>query len=48
VKTFPGQTAVINLGIDIRDHNQLERTFTQIRKMSDVVQLRRVNDAETG
>ncbi|GAB4468805.1 MAG: bifunctional (p)ppGpp synthetase/guanosine-3',5'-bis(diphosphate) 3'-pyrophosphohydrolase [Elainellaceae cyanobacterium] len=47
VKTFPGQTAVINLGIDIRDHNQLERTFTQIRKMSDVVQLRRVNDAET-
>ena len=46
VKTFPGQTAVINLGIDIRDHNQLERTFTQIRKMSDVVQLRRVNDAE--
>lgn len=47
VKTFPGQTAVINLGIDIRDHNQLERTFTQIRKMSDVVQLRRLNDAET-
>ncbi|GAB4138023.1 MAG: bifunctional (p)ppGpp synthetase/guanosine-3',5'-bis(diphosphate) 3'-pyrophosphohydrolase [Cyanobacteria bacterium J069] len=48
VKTFPGQTAVINLGIDIRDHNQLERTFTQIRKMSDVVQMRRVNEAETG
>jgi GTP pyrophosphokinase len=42
VKTYPGQTAVINLGIDIQDHSQLERTFTQIRKMSDVLQLRRV------
>jgi len=42
VKTYPGQTAVINLGIDIQDHPQLERTFNQIRKMSDVLQLRRV------
>ncbi|MEO1144866.1 MAG: bifunctional (p)ppGpp synthetase/guanosine-3',5'-bis(diphosphate) 3'-pyrophosphohydrolase [Cyanobacteria bacterium J06638_22] len=42
VKTYPGQTAVINLGIDIQDHSQLERTFTQIRKMSDVLQMRRV------
>ncbi|MGG6294175.1 RelA/SpoT family protein [Leptolyngbya sp. AN02str] len=46
VKTFPGSTAIINLGIDIRDHDQLERTFTQIRKMSDVIQLRRVSEGE--
>lgn len=46
VKTFPGQTAIINLGIDIRDHEQLERTFTQIRKMSDVIKLRRVSQVE--
>jgi GTP pyrophosphokinase len=42
VKTIPGQTAIINLGIDIVDHQQLERIFTQIRKMSDVLNLRRV------
>lgn len=42
VKTFPGQTALIDLGIDIRDHQQLEYTFSQIRKMTDVLNLRRV------
>ncbi|NJO81101.1 MAG: bifunctional (p)ppGpp synthetase/guanosine-3',5'-bis(diphosphate) 3'-pyrophosphohydrolase [Cyanobacteria bacterium RM1_2_2] len=42
VKTIPGQTAIINLGIDIVDHQQLERIFTQIRKMSDILNLRRV------
>jgi GTP pyrophosphokinase len=46
VKTFPGQTATISLGIDILDHNQLERTFTQIRKMSDVIKLRRLNQVD--
>jgi GTP diphosphokinase / guanosine-3',5'-bis(diphosphate) 3'-diphosphatase len=46
VKTFPGQTAVINLGIDIIDHEQLERIFTQIRKMSDVLQLHRLNQVD--
>jgi GTP diphosphokinase / guanosine-3',5'-bis(diphosphate) 3'-diphosphatase len=46
VKTFPGQTAVINLGIDIIDHEQLERIFTQIRKMSDVLQLRRLSQVD--
>jgi GTP pyrophosphokinase len=46
VKTYPGQTAVIHLGIDIRDHKQLERTFTQIRKMSDVINLRRVSQVD--
>ncbi|WP_416676659.1 RelA/SpoT family protein [Egbenema bharatensis] len=46
VKTFPGQTAVINLGIDILDHNQLERIFTQIRKMSDVLKLHRLSQVD--
>ncbi|NJP08162.1 MAG: bifunctional (p)ppGpp synthetase/guanosine-3',5'-bis(diphosphate) 3'-pyrophosphohydrolase [Leptolyngbyaceae cyanobacterium RU_5_1] len=46
VKTFPDQTAVIDLGIDIRDHEQLERTFAQIKKLSDVLNLRRLSQTE--
>lgn len=46
VKTYPGQTAVINLGIDIVDHEQLERIFTQIRKMSDVLKIRRLSQVD--
>ncbi len=46
VKTYPGQTAVINLGIDVLDHDQLERIFTQIRKMSDVLKLHRVSQVD--
>ncbi|MDX2231087.1 MAG: bifunctional (p)ppGpp synthetase/guanosine-3',5'-bis(diphosphate) 3'-pyrophosphohydrolase [Leptolyngbyaceae cyanobacterium bins.349] len=46
VRTFPDQTAIIDLGIDIRDHNQLERTFTQVRKLSDVLNLRRLSQSE--
>jgi GTP diphosphokinase / guanosine-3',5'-bis(diphosphate) 3'-diphosphatase len=46
VKTVPGQTAIIDLGIDIRDHQQLDRTFTQIRKMSDVINLRRISEVD--
>jgi GTP diphosphokinase / guanosine-3',5'-bis(diphosphate) 3'-diphosphatase len=46
VKTDPGQTALINLGIDIRDHDQLDRTFSQIRKMSDVLNLHRVSQVD--
>lgn len=46
VKTFPGKTAIIDLGIDIRSHQQLEQTFNQIRKMADVLKLRRVIQAE--
>ncbi|MEM6424985.1 MAG: bifunctional (p)ppGpp synthetase/guanosine-3',5'-bis(diphosphate) 3'-pyrophosphohydrolase [Cyanobacteria bacterium P01_D01_bin.128] len=45
VKTFPGQIAEIGLGIDVRDHAQLERTFNQVRKMTDVLKLRRVSEA---
>ncbi|MBD2090899.1 bifunctional (p)ppGpp synthetase/guanosine-3',5'-bis(diphosphate) 3'-pyrophosphohydrolase [Microcoleus sp. FACHB-1515] len=46
VKTVPGQTAMIHLGIDVQDHQQLDRTFSQIRKMSDVISLHRVSQAE--
>ncbi|RFP54159.1 MAG: bifunctional (p)ppGpp synthetase/guanosine-3',5'-bis(diphosphate) 3'-pyrophosphohydrolase [Limnothrix sp. CACIAM 69d] len=42
VKTKPGETAMITLGIDICDRTQLDRVFTHIRKMSDVIDLRRV------
>ena len=46
VKTFPGQTAEIDLGLDVRDHAHLEQTFNQIRKMTDVLSLHRVSEAE--
>jgi len=46
VKTFDGQPAVIDLGIDIRDRDQLEHVFTQIKKMSDILNLRRVGQIE--
>jgi GTP pyrophosphokinase len=46
VRTFPDQTAVIDLGIDIRDHDQLERTFAQVKKLSDVLNLHRLSQNE--
>lgn len=42
VKTFPGQPALIELCIDIRDKEQLERTSRQIKNMSDVLNWRRI------
>ncbi|MEL7349846.1 MAG: bifunctional (p)ppGpp synthetase/guanosine-3',5'-bis(diphosphate) 3'-pyrophosphohydrolase [Cyanobacteria bacterium P01_A01_bin.116] len=42
VKTHPDQIAEIDLGIDIRDHAHLNQTFAQIRKMSDVLSLKRI------
>lgn len=46
VKTFDGQPAVIDLGIEIRDRDQLEHVFIQIKKMSDIIDLRRVGQVE--
>lgn len=46
VRTYEGRPAVIDLGIDIRDHDQLERIFTQIKKMSDILNLRRVSQVD--
>ncbi|MEM7769184.1 MAG: bifunctional (p)ppGpp synthetase/guanosine-3',5'-bis(diphosphate) 3'-pyrophosphohydrolase [Cyanobacteria bacterium P01_E01_bin.6] len=44
VKTFPERPACIDLDIEIRDAQQLERTLAQIRKMSDVLNIRRVGN----
>jgi len=46
VKTFDGRPALISLGIDIRDSNQLERIFTQIKKLSDILNLRRISQVD--
>lgn len=46
VRTYPNQTAEIALRIDIRDAGQLEHLFAQVKKMSDVLSLRRVGQVE--
>jgi GTP diphosphokinase / guanosine-3',5'-bis(diphosphate) 3'-diphosphatase len=46
VRTFPGQTAIIDLCMDIRDVEQLEQTFANIKKISDVLNLRRRSQNE--
>ncbi len=44
VKTFPERPACIDLEIEIRDSEQLDRTLAHIRKMSDVLNIRRVGN----
>ncbi|MBR8839443.1 MAG: bifunctional (p)ppGpp synthetase/guanosine-3',5'-bis(diphosphate) 3'-pyrophosphohydrolase [Stigonema ocellatum SAG 48.90 = DSM 106950] len=46
VKTAIGQPALIDLVIDIRDRPQLEQVFTQIKKLSDLLNIRRVSQIE--
>jgi guanosine-3',5'-bis(diphosphate) 3'-pyrophosphohydrolase len=46
VKTFPGQIAEIDLGLDVKDHAQLDQTFHQLRKMTDVLKLQRVSSLD--
>jgi GTP diphosphokinase / guanosine-3',5'-bis(diphosphate) 3'-diphosphatase len=46
VKTAAGQPALMDLGIDIRDRLQLEQVFTQIKKMSDILNIRRVGQID--
>jgi GTP diphosphokinase / guanosine-3',5'-bis(diphosphate) 3'-diphosphatase len=48
VRTQEGKPAIIDLCIDILDHEQLERSFCQIKKMSDILNLRRVSQVEEG
>ncbi|MCF3607712.1 bifunctional (p)ppGpp synthetase/guanosine-3',5'-bis(diphosphate) 3'-pyrophosphohydrolase [Planktothrix agardhii 1033] len=43
VKTFRDAPALIELGIEICDREQFERTCTQIKNISDVLTLRRIN-----
>jgi len=44
VKTYPGLPALIDLCMDIEDKEQFERTCMQIKKMSDVLNLRRLSE----
>ncbi len=46
VKTSVGQPALIDLGIDIRDRSQLEQVFVQIKKMSDILNIRRIGQID--
>ena len=46
VLTKRGQPALITLGLDIEHLNQLDRIFTQVRKMTDVLNLRRLGQVE--
>jgi guanosine-3',5'-bis(diphosphate) 3'-pyrophosphohydrolase len=46
VRTQEGMPAIIDLCIDIRDHQQLERSFCQIKKMTDVLNIRRISQIE--
>ncbi len=46
VKTAIGQPALMDLGIDIRDRSQLEQVFIQIKKMSDILNIRRVGQID--
>jgi len=43
VKTFRDAPALIELGIEICDRDQLEHTCVQIKNISDVLNLRRLN-----
>jgi GTP diphosphokinase / guanosine-3',5'-bis(diphosphate) 3'-diphosphatase len=46
VKTGTNQPALIDLGIEIHDRTQLEQIFTQIKKMSDIINIRRVGQVD--
>ncbi|MEO0967483.1 MAG: bifunctional (p)ppGpp synthetase/guanosine-3',5'-bis(diphosphate) 3'-pyrophosphohydrolase [Cyanobacteria bacterium J06639_18] len=46
VKTGHNQPALIDLGIEISDRYQLEQVFSQIKKMSDIINIRRVGQID--
>jgi guanosine-3',5'-bis(diphosphate) 3'-pyrophosphohydrolase len=46
VRTQEGKPAIIDLCIDVRDHKQLESSFSKLRKMTDVLNMRRVSQLE--
>ncbi|MEM7713718.1 MAG: bifunctional (p)ppGpp synthetase/guanosine-3',5'-bis(diphosphate) 3'-pyrophosphohydrolase [Cyanobacteria bacterium P01_A01_bin.68] len=46
VKTAINQPALIDLGIEVSDRKQLEQVFNQIRKMSDILNIRRQGQVE--
>jgi GTP diphosphokinase / guanosine-3',5'-bis(diphosphate) 3'-diphosphatase len=46
VRPLPGQLAEIELGLDVKDHLQLEQISNQLRKMTDVLKFRRVSSVD--
>lgn len=46
VKTAINQPALIDLGIEVSDRKQLEQVFNQIKKMSDILNIRRQGQVE--
>ena len=46
VKTSLDRPAIIDLCIDIKDKAQLDRAFSQVRKMTDLLNIRRVTQGE--
>jgi GTP diphosphokinase / guanosine-3',5'-bis(diphosphate) 3'-diphosphatase len=46
VKTATAQPALIDLGIDITHCNQLDQIFAQIKKMSDILNIRRIGQID--
>jgi GTP pyrophosphokinase len=46
VITHYAKPAIIDLSIEVSDKTQLERCFSQIRQMSDVLNIRRLSESE--
>ncbi len=46
VTTFPDQIAEIDLGIDVKDHAHFDRTVKKLRKMTDVLKLKRISQMD--
>ncbi|MBD2099277.1 bifunctional (p)ppGpp synthetase/guanosine-3',5'-bis(diphosphate) 3'-pyrophosphohydrolase [Leptolyngbya sp. FACHB-261] len=47
VKTNPGETAFINMCIEVTDREQLQRTLDRIDRMSDTILIRRLSHDES-
>lgn len=46
VTTFPDQIAEIDLGIDVTDHSHFERTVQKLRKMTDLLKIKRISQMD--
>lgn len=46
VTTFPDQIAEIDLGIDVTDHAHFDRTVKKLRKMTDLLKLKRISQMD--
>lgn len=46
VTTFPDQIAEIDLGIDVKDHAHFDQTVQKLRKMTDVLKLKRISQMD--